>query len=170
MRFKPSATQLRVWLSDEKELDRLLDEYPEGRSIAHIVSRRSGPQRAGVLASLNMIAKSLALIPDEADTTRRWSTARWATKRTGWLFISSTPMARARLTPLLSAWIDMLILRTMTRPDQRGRHQPPAVWFVLDEFASLQRLQQAQTALAEGRKSRNPIVLGLQSRSQLDAS
>ena len=75
LRFKPSATQLRVWLSDEKELDRLLDRVPEGRSIAHIVSRRSGPQRAGVLASLNMIAKSLALIPDEANTTRRWSTA-----------------------------------------------------------------------------------------------
>jgi Kef-type K+ transport system membrane component KefB len=44
------------------------------------------------------------------------------------------------------------------------------VWFVHDEFASLKRLQQAQTALAEGRKSRNPIVLGLQSRSQLDAT
>ena len=43
------------------------------------------------------------------------------------------------------------------------------VWFVLDELASLQRLPQLHTALTENRKSNNPIVLGFQGRSQLEA-
>jgi type IV secretion system coupling TraD/TrwB family protein len=43
-----------------------------------------------------------------------------------------------------------------------------AVWFVLDELASLQRLPQLHTAVTENRKSNNPVVLGFQGRSQLE--
>jgi type IV secretory pathway TraG/TraD family ATPase VirD4 len=39
---------------------------------------------------------------------------------------------------------------------------------VLDELATLQRLPQLHTALAENRKSNNPVVIGFQGRSQLE--
>jgi hypothetical protein len=67
--------------------------------------------------------------------------------------------------PLTSLWLDMLVLRLMNR----GQPGHRAVWFVLDELASLQRLPQLHTAVTENRKSNNPVVLGFQGRSQVEA-
>ena len=69
------------------------------------------------------------------------------------------------MLPLISLWLDLLVLRLLTEPrlDQR-----PA-WFVIDELASLQRLPQLHTAITENRKSNNPLILGFQGRSQLEA-
>jgi hypothetical protein len=61
-------------------------------------------------------------------------------------------------------WLDTLVLRLMNR----GQASDRAVWFVLDELASLQRLPQLHTAVTENRKSNNPVVLGFQGRSQLE--
>src|SRR2546421_2529776 len=121
-------------------------------------------QRSGVLASLNMVAESLKLLPKDADTTKRWSAAAWANERKGWLFLTSTPATRERLVPLTSLWLDTLVLRLMNH----GQTGPHPVWFVLDELASLQRLPQLHTAVTENRKSNNPVVLGFQGRSQLE--
>jgi hypothetical protein len=60
----------------------------------------AGPQRAGVLASLNMVADALQLLPAARATTQRWSATEWSTTRRGWLFFTSTPETRARLVPL----------------------------------------------------------------------
>ena len=57
------------------------------------------------------------------------------------------------------------MLRLLTEPHP---NQPPA-WFVIDELASLQRLPQLHTAITENRKSNNPVILGFQDRSQLEA-
>src|SRR3989442_9228176 len=126
--------------------------------------RQAPAQRGGVLASLNMVADTLKLLPTDAETTQRWSAAAWARKRQGWLFLTSTPETRTRLVPLTSLWLDMLVLRLMSvgQPSQRP------VWFMLDELASLQRLPQLHTAITENRKSNNPVVLGFQGRSQLE--
>jgi hypothetical protein len=51
----------------------------------------------------------------------------------------------------------------------RGQPRRGRTWFVLDELASLQRLPQLHTAITENRKSDNPVVLGFQGRSQLEA-
>src|SRR5207302_7941302 len=77
---------------------------------------------------------------------------------------TSTPATRERLVPLTSLWLDMLVLRLMSA----GASSPRAVWFMLDELASLQRLPQLHTAVTEHRKSNNPVVLGFQGRSQLE--
>lgn len=42
------------------------------------------------------------------------------------------------------------------------------VWFVIDELASLNRLPQLHTAVTENRKYGNPVVMGLQGRSQIE--
>ena len=42
-------------------------------------------------------------------------------------------------------------------------------WFVLDELTTLQRLPQLTTAITEGRKSNNPMVLGFQGKAQVEA-
>lgn len=158
--FKPTPEELVWWICHEGEIDRRV----RGTEYAAMIDRRASAQRSGVLASLNMVADSLKLLPREADTTKRWSAARWANERKGWLFLTSTPATRERLVPLTSLWLDTLVLRLMNY----GQTGPRAVWFVLDELATLQRLPQLHTAVTENRKSNNPVVLGFQGRSQLE--
>jgi len=156
----PNAEALAAWLCDGEELDRRV----VGTPYAAMVDRQAPAQRSGVLASLNMVADTLKLLPAERDTSARWSAAAWSQTRQGWLFLTSTPETRARLVPLTSLWLDLLVLWSM-RIDQ-SRRQP--VWFVLDELASLQRLPQLHTAVTENRKANNPVILGFQGRSQLE--
>jgi type IV secretory pathway TraG/TraD family ATPase VirD4 len=158
--FRPTAEELASWLCHDEELDRRV----QGTPYASIIDRQAPAQRSGVLASLNMVADTLKLLPARSQTARRWSALAWAHDRQGWLFLTSTPETRTRVVPLTSLWLDMLVLRLMNR-GQPG-HRP--VWFVLDELASLQRLPQLHTAVTENRKSNNPVVLGFQGRSQLE--
>ena len=157
--FHPSAETLVRWLCDKEELERRM----AGTPYAAMIDREAPNQQVGVRASLNMVADALMLLPPTAP--RRWSAASWASQRRGWIFLTSTSDTRPRLRPLISLWLDTLVLRLMNpAPPGAG-----PVWFVLDEVASLQRLPQLHTALTENRKSNNPIVLGFQGRSQLEA-
>jgi hypothetical protein len=158
--LRPSPEQLGWWLSHDDELDRRL----AGTSYAVMIDRQAPHQRSGVIASLNMVADALKLLPAERDTTDRWSAAAWAPERRGWLFLTSTAETRARLAPLISLWLDTLVLRLMNQGEPYRR----PTWFVLDELATLQRLPQLHTAITENRKSNNPMVLGFQGRSQIE--
>ena len=112
-----------------------------------------------------MSADSFRLLPKENETTSAWTATQWAESRRGWIFITSRPTMREALRPLISLWIDTLVLRLLNEPmpDQKP------VWFVIDELASLQRLPQLHTAITENRKSQNPVILGFQGRSQMEA-
>src|SRR5271157_786290 len=158
--LKPTPEELVRWMSHEEELDRLL----KGTELTAFIYRGAGPQRGGVLGALNMVADSLKLLPKESETKQRWTSEEWARQRSGWIFLTSTPRFRERLLPLMSLWLDTLVLRLMNQGDPAMRH----AWFVLDELASLQRLPQLHTALTENRKSGNPVVIGFQGRSQLE--
>lgn len=141
-----------------------IDKRVKGTELAAIIDPRAPNQRTGVLGSLNMIADSFRLLPKREETTSTWTATKWAEERRGWVFITSRPALRDALLPLISLWLDLLVLRLLTEPHP---HQRPA-WFVIDELASLQRLPQLHTAITENRKSNNPIILGFQGRSQLE--
>ena len=158
--FLPTPTQLVEWMSHPEEIDKRV----QGTELAAIIDPRAPNQRTGVLGSLNMIADSFRLLPKREETTSTWTATQWAEDRRGWIFITSRPALRDALLPLISLWLDLLVLRLLTEPHP---HQRPA-WFVIDELASLQRLPQLHTAITENRKSNNPIILGFQGRSQLE--
>jgi type IV secretory pathway TraG/TraD family ATPase VirD4 len=158
--LKPTPEKLVWWMSHEEELDGLV----KGTELEAFIYRGAGPQRGGVLGALNMVADSLKLLPKRSEAKQRWATEEWARQRSGWLFLTSIPRFRERLLPLMSLWLDTLVLRLMNQGDPAMRH----AWFVLDELASLQKLPQLHTALTENRKSGNPVVIGFQGRSQLE--
>jgi len=89
--FRPTAEELAFWLCHDEELDRRV----QGTPYASIVDRQAPAQRSGVLASLNMVADTLKLLPSPSQTTRVWSALAWSRDRQGWLFLTSTPETRA---------------------------------------------------------------------------
>jgi type IV secretory pathway TraG/TraD family ATPase VirD4 len=158
--YRPTPEQMAWWMCHEEEIDQRL----KGTQYAAMIDKQAPAQRSGILASLNMVADSLKLLPSESEANGRWSAAEWSKQREGWLFLTSTSETRERLLPLTSMWLDTLVLRLMNQ----GQTSSRKVWFVLDELATLQRLPQLHTAVTENRKSNNPVVLGFQGRSQLE--
>jgi type IV secretory pathway TraG/TraD family ATPase VirD4 len=159
--YLPTPEDLIQWMSDPAEIDRRV----KGTEYWMLIDPKAPQQRTGVLGSLNMSADSFRLLPKEDETTSVWTATKWAETRRGWIFITSRPTMREALRPLISLWIDTLVLRLLNEPmpDQKP------VWFVIDELASLQRLPQLHTAITENRKSQNPVILGFQGRSQMEA-
>lgn len=159
--YLPAPADLVHWMSHPEEIDKRV----KNTELAALIDPKAPQQRTGVLGSLNMVADSFRLLPTEAEGNGSWNATEWARKRQGWIFITSRPALREALRPLISLWLDVLVLRLLTEPHPNQR---PA-WFVIDELASLQRLPQLHTAITENRKSNNPVILGFQGRSQLEA-
>ncbi len=161
LRREPQPRDLLRMMADPARIEAAVTGTP----LAALLDPAAPAQRAGVLASLNMVADALALLPEWEHERTSFSTAEWQTGRTRWVFLTSAAEYRERVLPLYSVWLDLFILRMMGRcQDEQAR----PVWFVLDELASLNKLPQLHTAVTENRKYGNPVVLGFQGRSQLE--
>jgi type IV secretory pathway TraG/TraD family ATPase VirD4 len=160
MAYGPTPDQLVQWMSNPEEIDRRV----KGTEHAHLIDPHAHQQRAGVLASLGLVADSLRLLPRQNEANGQWTATEWAEKRQGWIFLTSLPAEREALRPLQSLWIDWLVLRLLNEPTAAQKR----VWFVIDELASLQKLPQLHTAITEARKSNNPVILGFQGKAQLE--
>lgn len=158
--FKPGPEELAHWMCHDEEIQQRV----RGTEMASTLAEAAPEQREGVLAELKMVGRIFRLLPSERETKRRWTTREWARERKGWLFLTTTPDTRERLAPLVSLWLDTLVLRLINQ----GQPGPRPAWFVLDELASLQKLPQLHTAITENRKSENPVVLGFQGRKQME--
>ncbi len=153
--------ELAAWMANPDEIDKRVAGTPEERMIP----KDSPNQRNGVLGSLGLVADTFEMLPTLKEAGgRRFVATEWAQERKGWIFITSRPTERDALKPIISLWLDWLILRLLSvpRPDQKP------VYLVMDELASLQRLPQLHTALTESRKSKNPMILGFQGKDQMD--
>jgi hypothetical protein len=161
LRRKPQPRDILRMMADPESIEAAV----KGTPLAALLDRGAPAQRAGVLSSLNMVADSLELLPEWEHTRKTFATAEWYTERTRWVFLTSSAAYRQKVLPLHSAWLDLFILRMMGYCEDQAAKP---VWFVLDELASLNKLPQLHTALTENRKYGNPVVMGLQGRSQME--
>lgn len=160
LRYRPTPQDLTEWMRNMDELDRRL----AGTELEAMIPKSAGGQRAAVQGTFNQAAAAFQLLPTEQEAHGRWSAATWAKERRGWIFIPSSPTLRDSLRPLLSMWLDSLILRLMGSTGKEA----PRVWLILDELSSLQRLPQLPTGITESRKSNICLVIGFQGPSQLE--
>ena len=84
-------------------------------------------------------------------------------KTDSWMFISLKQDQMDTLRPLISLWCDIAANGILSLPPSRERR----IWIVLDEVASLQKLNALGSVLERGRKHGCAVVLGLQSMPQL---
>jgi Type IV secretion-system coupling protein DNA-binding domain len=159
LRYQPTPQDLTQWMKNLEEVDLRV----AGTELEAMVPKRAVSQRAAVQGTFNQAAAAFQLLPSETEAGGRWSAVTWSQRRKGWLFFPSSPAHREGLRPLITLWLDSLILRLM----EFSPYPLVPVWFILDELASLQRLQQLPTILTEGRKANVCVVLGFQGRSQL---
>jgi hypothetical protein len=162
LKYKSNSSDLLKWMSDPDEIASRV----KGTPLAALIDPTAPAQRAGVISSLNMVADSLELLPEYSGSHgNTFSTAEWEIQRKRWVFLTSNPGYREKILPLHSVWLDLFILRLMGQCEDLNAKP---VWFVIDELASLNKLPQLHTAVTENRKYGNPVVLGVQGRSQME--
>lgn len=159
--YAPTPGELVQWLADFYEVDRRV----RGTEMEAMLSKAAGPQRMGIFAALGIALNAFRLLPTKEATTRTWSAREWSKTRQGWLFITSAETTRAIQLPLISMWLDTLLLRLMTRLPEGA--EPKPVWLLIDELASLRKLPTLQAALTRARKYKVRTVLGFQGQSQM---
>ena len=160
LRLHPTPQELCDWIAHaDPEIDQRLKDTP----LEAIIAKDAPQQRSGVLGVLERASNAFRLLPSP-EGRKPWTATEWAANRTAWVFLTSTPETRETLRPLISLWLDFVILRLTA---QAGIGAPPT-WVIVDEVASLEMLPNLPLALAESRKSNTRIVLGLQGRSQIE--
>lgn len=161
LRFTPTPERIVEMLSE----DDLIDYCVAGTEHAHLIDRDAKGQRGGVLATLSEIGESFKLLPNEESPKRWLSLQKWARRRQGWIFITSTQTTREPLRRLHAAWINILLGNLLT--DYSAVGQKPC-WMIIDEAHSLKHLPILKSALVEARKYRVKMVLGTQNKAQFE--
>ena len=82
----------------------------------------------------------------------------------GWLFITSRSKYHKEIKPLISLWLGLAMQAIQSlKPNSTQR-----IWLVMDELASLHRLEMLSDTLADIRKFGGCVAVGIQSISQLE--
>jgi hypothetical protein len=161
LKFHPTPQQLWQWIARP---DPEIDKRVAGTPLEALISKVAPQQRTGVLGVLERASAAFGLLPPKGNSLS-WTATKWVERREGWIFITTKKTTRKILRPLLTLWLDFLMLRLT---EQIGWKYTP-VWVILDELASLETLPTLPFALAESRKSNVRMVLGFQGRSQIEA-
>ena len=92
-------------------------ELRQTLQAGELVKADSAPSTCGPTAS--------GFCPKEQETASAWTATKWSETRRGWVFITSRSALFAALRPLISLWIDLLVLRLLNESDPGQKR----VWF-----------------------------------------
>jgi GTPase SAR1 family protein len=90
--------------------------------------------------------------------------AKWLEQGDGWLFVTNDAQTAGTLKPMISLFIDLLGQRLLSLPDDDQRR----LFFILDEFGTLQPLSTIVRLLTLSRSKGGSVWLGIQDVGQID--
>lgn len=107
-----------------------------------------------------------------------FSICRWIQQSNqGWLWLPYMNDQLDALRPLIATWLDIASVAATSLPPVKHpvpawqfwgvRHEPRRIWNVIDEVASIGRIQSLESSITLGRKAGLRTVIGMQSISQL---
>jgi Type IV secretion-system coupling protein DNA-binding domain len=162
LEFKPTPAQMVQWLKSEDAIDMIV----AGTEHTHLIPKNAHGQRAGVLGVLAELGDILRLLPERDVCESEISLSEWASRRRGWIFITSKMDMREALRPLQAAFINILMKRLMSVSPEWGQAHP--CWLIVDEVHSLHRLPALYETETEGRKYGIKLIQGTQGKTQYE--
>jgi len=148
------ATQIRDWLQNTKGGERGL----------RYVEDASSKQAMSILSVMMQYTKSFEYM---AGIDGDFCISDWISKepeKRQWIFITNYSEIEATLKPILSLFIDLLGRKLLSLPDNLNRR----IFFILDEFGTLQRLSTITRLKTLARSKGGVIFDAIQDIGQLD--
>lgn len=126
------------------------------------VQGAGGKQAIGVHSTLMAYGSCFEYMPPGSGdfTLTEWLSG----DKPGFLYITSYADVRDTLRPILSLIVDLVSRRLLSMPDDLSRR----VYFILDEFGTLQRLSSIVELLTAARSKGGSVWLGIQDIGQID--
>jgi type IV conjugative transfer system coupling protein TraD len=147
-----------------EELQKML----KGTEAENLVSTEIEKTAISIKSVLATYTKSLRFLEglDKRDrppfSINQW--AREAAHKKNWLFITSKAKYHHEMKPLLTSWLGLAMSAIQSLQVQ----QDTRIWLVMDELASLHRLEMLSDTLADIRKFGGCVAIGLQSIAQAE--
>jgi len=144
----------------------------KGTESENLVSKEIEKTAISIKSVLATYTKSLRFLDGLDETGREsFSIHEWVRQAmipksggNGWLFITSRAKYHKEIKPLVSLWLGLAMQGIQSLPANSGKR----IWLVMDELASLQRLEMLSDTVADIRKFGGCVAIGVQSISQLE--
>lgn len=147
-----------------------------GKSVSAIFMPGNERLAANVNGVLAMYLSSYEYLNPEAGA-KSFSIRRWVREGRGWLWLPYQDDQLEALKPLLATWLDIASTAATSLPPVKRpapawqfwkeRVQPRRIWNVIDEVASIGRIQSLEHSITKGRKAGLRTMIGCQSVAQL---
>jgi len=144
----------------------------KGTESENLVSKEIEKTAISIKSVLATYTKALRFLEglDKGDAPK-FSIKDWIQKahtssasQKGWLFITSRSKYHKEIKPLISLWLGLAMQGIQSlKPSGNQR-----IWLVMDELASLHRLEMLSDTLADIRKFGGCVAVGIQSIAQLE--
>lgn len=142
---------------------KVYDRFFKDTDVGALTAKEGDKTVASIRANISNKIKSLSYLKD---TKEPFSIKNFLqdSQKSGWLFLTSTPVMRNALRPLISIWVEIALMALMEKEENfKGQN----LWFILDELPAMGKIPSLKTALAESRKYGGCIVAGIQNIHQL---
>ncbi len=171
LKYTKQETNHHLWhycsLSEEDMLNQMIIAVNQGveiakRALGYLLGYEKGSKVASdVLSTMRQYTNCFFYT---SHLKNEFSLKQWLEEGEGFLFIVGFPRLRDTLRPLLSLFIDVAIKHTLSLSEAPERR----IFFILDEFSTLQKLSAVLFALEQGRSKGLSLVLALQDFNQLE--
>lgn len=140
-----------------------LKRTPEGQSGFRYIEDAGSKQALSVFATMMQYTSAFEYMSQQEDTD--FSINEWLTnEKPGFIFVTNQSDVKDTLKPILSLFIDYLGRKLLSLPDNLNRR----VFFLLDEFGTLQRLSSIKELLITSRSKGGSCWIGIQDIGQLN--
>lgn len=164
---RSALTLLRLLLTTS--LDEMRDLL-KGTESENLVSKEIEKTAISIKSVLATYTKSLRFLEGlsgkDVFSIKSWLKEASHSSQTekGWLFITSRSQYHREIKPLISLWLGLAMQGIQSLKANTGRR----IWLIMDELASLHRLEMLSDTLADIRKFGGCVAIGIQSISQLE--
>jgi len=158
------TTNRAVWetiTADATQIAVCLKGVAGGEAGHRYIEDAGSRQAMGVLAVMMQHTRCFEYM---AGTDGDFCITDWIENGCGMIFITNYADVQGALRPILSLFIDLLARRLLTMSDDYERR----IFFMLDEFGTLQRLDAMVSLLTGSRSKGGCIFLGVQDIGQID--
>lgn len=166
------VSQLLETFKDPKDLWKTLnneesDIFANLSGLARKIAGKEGTTQAAGITGTSLLdfgfLRYLNKWPESKGTTTPFSIYDWAQNDSAsWVFITFSDTDKEIISPLFKLWINIAITGLLKRTTDKV-----PLNIIIDELATLGKIELLPTALERGRKYGGKIVLGYQSENQL---
>jgi type IV conjugative transfer system coupling protein TraD len=158
-------TNAGIWegvTASGEEIHRWLHTTPEGQTGFRYIEDASGKQALSVFATMMQYTSAFEYM---SQGESGFSITDWLSDdKPGFIFVTNQSDVKDTLKPILSLFIDFLGKKLLSLSDDLQRR----VFFLMDEFGTLQRLSSIKELLITSRSKGGSCWLGIQDIGQLN--